>query len=101
MYVVWRYGNVEELGSSTLPHFHTHCSNARKLPRGATVSVQPPVLFRVGETPGLRVPSEGCLVPVSQVAELGDGDRSSAGLHVCDRVFAAAYAVEPVPVVTR
>src|SRR5207248_96766 len=53
----------------------------------------------VYELPLRGVPAELAVVPVGQVAEVADGHRAGADLHVADRPLPRADAVQPIALV--
>src|SRR5215831_17636302 len=60
----------------------------------ASFPIQPLVVAVVAyEAPGFRIPAEAAVVEIGEVAEVADGHRAGADLHVADGRAAAADAV--------
>src|SRR5262249_4378843 len=75
---------------------------SRQLPWLPPLAVEPLVGFLIAdETPLLGVPAQFAVVPVSQVTQVAHGHGASADLHIADRAFARANAIQPIALVAR
>src|SRR5947207_2259772 len=76
--------------------------DSRQLPGIAPFAVEPFIgLGIIDEPPFLWIPDQLAMVPIRQVAEMTECHGAGADLHVADRPFASADAVQPIALVAR
>lgn len=77
------------------------CLNRRELPRVATFTVEQRVIGGVLELPRFRIPPQRPAVPIREITEVNNRDRSCSEFNIGNAPFSAADAIEPIAMMSR